>query len=59
MDEPARVRVTKLRRAAGRYAATRIDRTRQKNGDLNTPVLHGRFEQYFVAGLRKAGEPEE
>jgi len=31
----------------------------RKNGDLNTPMLHDRFEQYFVAGLRKAGMPEE
>jgi hypothetical protein len=31
----------------------------RKNGDLNTPVLHDRFEQYFLAGLRKAGMPEE
>jgi TolB-like protein len=31
----------------------------RKNGDLNTPMLHDRFEQYFVAGLRKAGLPEE
>ena len=31
----------------------------RKNADWNTPVLHDRFEQYFIAGLRKAGMPEE
>ena len=31
----------------------------RKNGDLNTPPLHDSFEQYFIAGLRKAGMPEE
>jgi TolB-like protein/class 3 adenylate cyclase len=31
----------------------------RKNADLNTPPLHDSFEQYFIAGLRKAGMPEE
>jgi hypothetical protein len=31
----------------------------RKNSDWNTPPLHDRFEQYFIAGLRKAGMPEE
>jgi adenylate cyclase len=29
------------------------------NGDLNTPALRNRFEGVFLAGLRKAGMPEE
>jgi TPR repeat protein len=29
------------------------------NGDLNTPVLRTQFEGIFLAGLRKAGMPEE
>jgi adenylate cyclase len=29
------------------------------NGDLNTPALHNQFEDMFLAGLRKAGMPEE
>jgi adenylate cyclase len=29
------------------------------NGDLNTPALGNRFEGVFLAGLRKAGMPEE
>jgi TolB-like protein/DNA-binding winged helix-turn-helix (wHTH) protein len=29
------------------------------NGDLNTPALHTRFEEIWIAGLRKAGKPEE
>jgi len=31
----------------------------RRNSDWNTPALHDRFEQYFVAGLRKAGVPED
>ena len=31
----------------------------RKNGDLNTPMLHDRFERLLIAGLRKAGMPEE
>ena len=31
----------------------------RKNGDLNTPALHDRFERLLLAGLRKAGMPEE
>jgi adenylate cyclase len=31
----------------------------RKNGDLNTPLLHDRFEEFFITGLRKAGMPEE
>jgi hypothetical protein len=26
---------------------------------LNTPALHDRFEEFLIAGLRKAGLPEE
>jgi len=29
------------------------------NGDLNTPAVRDRFEGVFLAGLRKAGMPEE
>ena len=29
------------------------------NGDLNTPAVRDRFEGIFLAGLRKAGMPEE
>ena len=29
------------------------------NGDLNTPAVRGQFETIFLAGLRKAGMPEE
>jgi tetratricopeptide (TPR) repeat protein len=29
------------------------------NGDLNTPALHTQFEEIWIAGLRKAGKPEE
>jgi TolB-like protein/class 3 adenylate cyclase/Flp pilus assembly protein TadD len=29
------------------------------NGDLNTPAVRAQFETIFVAGLRKAGMPEE
>jgi len=39
-----------------RYATA----TRTKaNGDLNTPALRDRYEGIFLAGLRKAGMPEE
>jgi hypothetical protein len=31
----------------------------RKNGDLNTPSLHNRFEEFLITGLRKAGMPEE
>jgi len=31
----------------------------RENAVANTPPLHDRFEQYSVAGLRKAGLPEE
>jgi adenylate cyclase len=31
----------------------------RKNSNWNTPVLHDRFEEFFIAGLRKAGIPEE
>ena len=31
----------------------------RKNGDLNAPLLHDRFEEFFITGLRKAGLPEE
>ena len=31
----------------------------RRNGDLNTPPLHDRFEEIFITGLRKAGLPEE
>jgi hypothetical protein len=37
---------------------TTIARSRA-NGDLNTPALHKKFEDMFLAGLRKAGMPEE
>jgi tetratricopeptide (TPR) repeat protein len=42
--------------AASRFATIALVRT---NGDLNTPVLHDRFERLLIAGLRKAGMPEE
>jgi TolB-like protein len=44
------------RRNDDRFGTIAMDR---KNADLNTPVLHDRFEQYVITGLRKAGEPEE
>jgi adenylate cyclase len=31
----------------------------RKNSSYNTPVLHDRFEEYLIGGLRKAGLPEE
>ena len=31
----------------------------RKNADWNTPPLHDRFEKFWIAGLRKAGMPEE
>jgi hypothetical protein len=31
----------------------------RKNSNWNTPVLHDRFEQYFITGLRAAGMPEK
>jgi tetratricopeptide (TPR) repeat protein len=37
---------------------TTIARVRA-NGDLNTPAVHAQFESVFLAGLRKAGMPEE
>ena len=46
-----------LRRTAGDRYST-IARVRA-NGDLNTPALRDRFENIFLAGLRKAGLPEE
>ena len=30
-----------------------------RNGDLNTPALHDRFERLLITGLRNAGKPEE
>jgi TolB-like protein/class 3 adenylate cyclase len=47
---------TAKRRNDNRWGTIALAR---KNSDLNTPVLHDRFEQYLVTGLRKAGEPEE
>jgi tetratricopeptide (TPR) repeat protein len=44
------------RRNDNRFATITLVR---KNGDLNTPLLHDRFEQLFITGLRKAGMPEE
>jgi TolB-like protein/class 3 adenylate cyclase len=41
---------------SGRYST--IARVRA-NGPLNTPALRDRFEGVFLAGLRKAGMPEE
>jgi adenylate cyclase len=58
----------KLDRAAAELAAARrlndtdrystIARVRA-NGDLNTPAVRAQFETIFLAGLRKAGMPEE
>jgi tetratricopeptide (TPR) repeat protein len=31
----------------------------RKNADLNTPMLHNRFEQNLITGLRNAGVPKE
>jgi TolB-like protein/class 3 adenylate cyclase len=42
--------------ADSRFATIALVR---KNGDLNTPALHDRFEEILIAGLRKAGLPEE
>jgi TolB-like protein/DNA-binding winged helix-turn-helix (wHTH) protein len=42
--------------ADSRFATIALVR---KNGDLNTPALHDRFEEFLIAGLRKAGLPEE
>ena len=42
--------------ADSRFATIALVR---KNGDLNTPALHDRFEELLIAGLRKAGMPEE
>jgi TolB-like protein/class 3 adenylate cyclase/Flp pilus assembly protein TadD len=42
--------------ADSRFATIALVR---KNGDLNTPALHDRFEEFLIAGLRKAGMPEE
>jgi adenylate cyclase len=42
--------------AASRFTTIALVR---KNGDLNTPLLHDRFERLLIAGLRKAGMPEE
>jgi predicted Zn-dependent protease len=42
--------------ADSRFATIALVR---KNGDLNTPALHERFEELLVTGLRKAGMPEE
>jgi len=39
-------------------AHARLARIRA-NGELNTPALRDRFESVFLAGLRKAGLPEE
>jgi adenylate cyclase len=44
------------RRNDNRFATIALVR---KNGELNTPALHDRFEQLFITGLRKAGLPEE
>jgi adenylate cyclase len=44
------------RRNDNRFATIALVR---KNGDVNTPMLHDRFEQLFITGLRKAGLPEE
>jgi TolB-like protein/Flp pilus assembly protein TadD len=43
-------------RGDDRFATIALSR---KNGDLNTPMLHDRFERLLIAGLRKAGMPEE
>jgi adenylate cyclase len=42
--------------ADNRFATIALVR---KNGDLNTPALHDRFERLLITGLRKAGMPEE
>jgi TolB-like protein/DNA-binding winged helix-turn-helix (wHTH) protein len=42
--------------ADSRFATIALVR---KNGDLNTPALHDRFEELLITGLRKAGLPEE
>jgi tetratricopeptide (TPR) repeat protein len=55
-DELAEFSKAAKRHADSRFATIALVR---KNGDLNTPALHDRFEEFLIAGLRKAGLPEE
>jgi hypothetical protein len=54
----AAVELTEAQRLTGsdRYSSIASSRA---NGDLNTPAVRDRFENIFLAGLRKAGMPEE
>jgi len=44
------------RRNSNRFGT--IAKVRENSG-YNTPLLHDRFEEYLITGLRKAGMPEE
>ena len=57
-EQLARVRLAEAIRLTASDKYSTIARIRA-NGELNTPALHDRFESVFLAGLRKAGLPEE
>jgi TolB-like protein/DNA-binding winged helix-turn-helix (wHTH) protein/Tfp pilus assembly protein PilF len=54
--ELAEFNETEKGRHDNRFATIALVR---KNADLNTPMLHDRFEEFLITGLRKAGLPEE
>ena len=54
----AAAELTEAERLTGSDRYSTIARVRA-NGDLNTPAVRDRFEGVFLAGLRKAGMPEE
>jgi adenylate cyclase len=56
--ERAAAELAEAQRLTGSDRYSSIARVRA-NGDLNTPAVRDRFEGVFLAGLRKAGLPEE
>ena len=57
-EQLARARLAEAIRVTASDKYSTIARIRA-NGELNTPALRDRFESVFLAGLRKAGLPEE
>ena len=54
----AKAELAEAEKLTGSDRYSTITRVRA-NGDLNTPAVRDRFENVFLAGLRKAGMPEE
>jgi len=54
----AKAELAEAEKLTGSDSYSTITRVRA-NGDLNTPAVRDRFENVFLAGLRKAGMPEE